>query len=271
MLSILCAPPSALDHSVAMAIVGVAHPGAMGSVVGAALRSRGHEVLWASEGRSAQSVARAAGLVDVGSVAALAARCEVVLSIVPPHAAVDVASALAGFPGVFVDANAVSPGTARAVQAAVGARFVDGGVVGPPPVAAGTTRLYLSGEEAPVVAALFDGSPLEAIVLGPQVGTASALKMVYAAWTKGTAALLVALRAVAAANGVDDALLAEWERSQPSLPDRSARAARSAHEKGWRWEAEMREIAATFAAAGQPDGFHLAAAEVFADTIRASR
>jgi 3-hydroxyisobutyrate dehydrogenase-like beta-hydroxyacid dehydrogenase len=256
-----------------MASVGVLHPGAMGSVVGAVLRSRGHEALWASQGRSAASAARAeaAGLVDAGSLDALLAHADVVLSIVPPHAAGEVAAACAGCPGVFVDANAVSPDTARAVQAAVGARFVDGGIVGPPPVASGTTRLYLSGAEAATVADLFDGSPLEAVVLDGEVGAASALKMTYAAWTKGSAALLVALRAVAAANGVDDALLAEWRRSQPSLPDRSARAARSAHEKGWRWEAEMREIAATFAAAGQPDGFHLAAAEVFAQAVRASR
>jgi 3-hydroxyisobutyrate dehydrogenase-like beta-hydroxyacid dehydrogenase len=124
-----------------MAIVAVVHPGAMGSVVAAALGERGHEVLWASAGRSAETAARANALRDVGGVAALRSRAEVVLSIVPPHAAVEVAEAFSGFDGVFVDANAVSPQTARAVEAAVGGRFVDGGIIGPPPAQAGTTRL----------------------------------------------------------------------------------------------------------------------------------
>jgi 3-hydroxyisobutyrate dehydrogenase-like beta-hydroxyacid dehydrogenase len=246
-----------------MAIVGVVHPGAMGSVVGAALRGRGHDVLWASEARSEETAARAADLRDVGSVAALRSRAEVVLSIVPPHAAVEVAEAFSEFDGVFVDANAVSPDTARSVQAAVGARFVDGGIIGPPPAQAGTTRLYLSGAEAGVVAELFEGTALETIVLEGGVGAASALKMAYAAWTKGTAALLVAIRETARAHGVDDDLVREWAISQPRLAERHSRAVEATADKGWRWVAEMREIAATFAAAGQPDGFHLAAAEVF--------
>ena len=256
-----------------MAIVGVLHPGAMGSAVGAALRAQGHEVLWASEGRSAATAARArqAGMTDTGTVAAVLARANVVLSICPPHAALETAALAAGLGGVYVDANAVSPQTAQAAQTAVGARFVDGGIIGPPPRRAGTTRLYLSGDDAPAVAALFAGGPLEAIVLDGEVGTASALNMAYAAWTKGTAALLVAIRATARANGVDDALLAEWARSQPALADRSLHAADATAEKGWRWVGEMREIAATFAEAGHPDGFHLAAAEIFDQAVRASR
>jgi 3-hydroxyisobutyrate dehydrogenase-like beta-hydroxyacid dehydrogenase len=144
-----------------------------------------------------------------------------------------------------------------------GGRFVDGGIVGPPPERAGTTRLFLSGPEAEAVAAAFDGTVVEAPVLGRDPGRASALKMAYAAWTKGTAALLLAIRATARAEGVEDALLAEWARSQPDATARSEAAADAAARKGWRWIAEMEEIAATFAAAGQPDGFHRAAAEVY--------
>jgi 3-hydroxyisobutyrate dehydrogenase-like beta-hydroxyacid dehydrogenase len=252
-----------------MTVVAVVHPGAMGSVVGAALGAAGHEVLWASEGRTDETAqrARGAGLIDVGTIAAVRQRAEIVLSICPPHAARSVAERLAGFRGLFLDANAVAPQTARAAQALLapgGAGFVDGGIIGPPPVEAGTTRLYLSGDEAPAVARLFDGGPLEAVVLLGGVGAASALKLTYAAWTKGTAALLVAIRAVARAHGVDDALLAEWALSQPDLPARADGAARAAAQKGWRWEGEMREVAVTFADAGLPDGFHAAAAEVFA-------
>ena len=87
--------------------------------------------------------------------------------------------------------------------------------------------------------------------------------MAYASWTKGSAALLLAARALARAEGVEETLLAEWGISQPGLEERSARAAGSAAAKGWRWIAEMEEIAATMAAAGLPEGFHQAAAEIY--------
>jgi len=244
--------------------VGLLHPGEMGAAVGRALRDNGIEVVWASAGRSDATVERAAaaGLADVGDVEAILHRADVVVSVVPPHAALDVAATVDGLGGIYVDANAVSPETAREIAARV-PRFVDGGIVGPPPREQGTTRLYLSGAEANGVAELFSGSVLDARVLSAEPGSASALKMAYAGWTKGTAALLLTMRDAARAHGVEDALVREWEHSIPSLPERSAQAARQADEKGWRWVAEMREIAATLAAADLPTGFHEAAAEVF--------
>lgn len=226
----------------------------------------GADVLWAPEGRSAATVERAAaaGLRPV-SLDELVRRCDVLLSICPPHAAVDVARSVAGFGGVLCDANAVSPATARRIGALAeqsGASFVDGGIVGGPPAEAGT-RLYLSGARAGEVAALFEGTALEAVVLGPEPGTASALKACYAGWTKGSAALLIAIADAAAGLGVGDALHAEWARSVPELPARLERARRSAAEKGWRWVGEMEEIEATLADAGFPGGFHAAAADVY--------
>src|SRR4051812_21098374 len=147
-----------------MAVIGLVHPGEMGAAIGATLRARGHDVLWASEGRSAATAQRAAGFEDAGTLARLAARAEVILSVCPPHAARDVARSVPGFDGVYVDANAVSPETARELAGDV-PRFVDGGIVGPPPHSAGDTRLYLSGAEAPPVAELFDGTTLAARVL----------------------------------------------------------------------------------------------------------
>jgi 3-hydroxyisobutyrate dehydrogenase-like beta-hydroxyacid dehydrogenase len=239
-------------------IVGLLHPGEMGAALGDALVERGHEVLWASEGRSDATRARAQRFQDAGGVSALVRESELLLSVCPPHAAVDVAEATRAFGGVYVDANAISPSTARRV-AALHPRFVDGGIVGSPPRAAGTTRLFLTGEEAGTVAALFEGS----VVATRIVPDASALKMVYAAWSKGTAAMLLAIRDVARANGVWDELQAEWRESAPELPERLAAAERSAAAKGWRWIGEMEEIADTFAATGAPEGFHRAAAEVY--------
>jgi 3-hydroxyisobutyrate dehydrogenase-like beta-hydroxyacid dehydrogenase len=257
-----------------MAKIGLLHPGAMGAAVGAALAAPGHEVLWASAGRSDATAARAAdaGLVDAGEVPALLERSEVVLSICPPHAAPDVAAQVAGFGGLFVDCNAIAPFTASAVARTVeagGAAYVDGGIVGPPPADGASTRLYLSGPRAAEVAALFAGTPVDARDLGPEPAAASALKMAYAAWTKGAAALLLAALAAAERLGVEAALRAEWAHSLPDLPARAERARADATEKGWRWVGEMEEIARTFADAGLPAGFHQAAAEVFAAGERA--
>ena len=253
-----------------MATIGVLHPGDMGSVIGACAVAGGSRVLWASEGRSTgtQGRAAAAGLEDAGRLAAVVAGSDVVVSVCPPHAALDLARAVAAlrFSGLFVDANAVSPSTAREIGAAVeasGAVFVDGGLIGPPPRAAGTTRLYLSGREAKRAAALFDGTRLEAIAVSDAPGAASALKMAYAAYTKGVSALLMGVRALAVAEGVDEALVAEWHRSQPALPKRSEAAARDNARKAWRFVGEMEEITATFEAAGLPGDFHEAAAEIY--------
>jgi 3-hydroxyisobutyrate dehydrogenase-like beta-hydroxyacid dehydrogenase len=261
-------------------VVGLLHPGEMGAAIGALLRARGREVLWASAGRGPATARRAetAGLTDAGTVAEVARRGAVVLSVCPPHAAAAVAAeaADAGFTGLFVDANAVAPATARGIAATIeagGGRCVDGGIIGGPPTRAGTTRLYVSGAEAGAVRDLFDGTPLDTRVvggeaggeIGREIGAASALKMAYAGFTKGGAALLLAVRALARAEGVEAALLDEWALSQPDLPGRLAAATRSADAKGWRWIGEMEEIAAAMAARGLPDGFHLAAAAVYQD------
>ena len=94
-------------------------------------------------------------------------------------------------------------------------------------------------------------------------GAASALKMAYAAYSKGSSALLIAIRALAVREGVDEALLGEWERSQPGLSARSEQAVRNNARKAWRYVEEMEEIAASFEDAGLPGGFHQAAAEIY--------
>jgi hypothetical protein len=225
----------------------------MGAAVGRVLQANGHEVLWASEGRSDATRTRAATFRDAVTVDRLAADAELILSICPPHAALDVARAVEGFDGVYVDANAISPMRAAEI-AAIQPRFVDGGIVGGPPAEPGT-RLYLSGPGAASVAVLFVGSKLEPRV----VANASALKMAYAAWSKGSAAMLLAIHDVALHFGVEE----EWRLAAPELAERVPRAEHAAATKGWRWSGEMEEIADTFAAAGQPDGFHRAAARVY--------
>ena len=247
------------------------HPGNMGATIGAAAASSGARVIWVSDQRSKATRERAkqAGLIDVETLTHAVEQSEIVLSVCPPHAAEELARAVAkeNFRGIYVDANAVSRVTAERIGAIVsrgGASFVDGGIIGAPVKKAGTTRLYLSGERAAEVAELFSKSLLAAKTIGAAPGAASALKVAYAAWTKCTDALVLAICALAAHEGVDRALMEEWAISQPDLERKSNRAAAVAVPKAWRYVGEMEEIAATFQAAGLPTGFHNAAAEICA-------
>ena len=246
--------------------IAVLNIGDMGATVAACLQGAGQEVCWLSEGRGPDTRRRAAdlGLTELTSLTHVAA-CDAVVSVCPPHAALDVARAVfgAGFAGVYVDANAVSPGTMQAIAALAGrATLVDGGIIGGATRQPGRTFLHLSGPSAEQGRALFEGGFLLLSIVDDRIGSASALKMTYAAWSKGTSALLVSIRAVAAANAVEEALLAQWSASNPDLAARSEAVGATAA-RAWRWSGEMLEIAATFEAAGLPGGFHEAAAEVF--------
>jgi 3-hydroxyisobutyrate dehydrogenase-like beta-hydroxyacid dehydrogenase len=242
-------------------IVCILHPGEMGAAVGRCARAGGARVVWASAGRSPASGARAAaaGLEDAGTLDAAVRIVSCVIAVCPPHAALDLAHGVAatGFRGLYVDANAIAPETTRRVGEIVtagGASFVDGGLVGPPPAEAGRTRLYLSGPHAEAVVRLFAGTALSAIAIDGGIGAASALKMCFAAWNKGSQLLLAAVRALAEREGVHAALADEWKLSQPEVARRLESAVANAR-KGWRWVGEMDEIAATFRAAGLPEGF----------------
>jgi 3-hydroxyisobutyrate dehydrogenase-like beta-hydroxyacid dehydrogenase len=207
-------------------------------------------------------------MLDLGTVAKAVVWADIVVSVCPPAVARDVASRVTvlGFAGIYVDANAIAPSTARALALeleASGASFVDGGIIGPPPVAPGTTRLFLSGDEAATAEALFADGPLHPVVVPGGPGAASAVKASYAAWTKGSAALLLAALALARAEGVEASVVSEWERSQPDLPARSEVAARTDAPKAWRFVGEMEEQAAAFAGAGLPDGFARAGADIY--------
>jgi 3-hydroxyisobutyrate dehydrogenase-like beta-hydroxyacid dehydrogenase len=250
--------------------VGLLHPGEMGTAVGASVVATGARVLWAGEARSTATRARAEeiGLEDAGTLAALVEQSGVILAVVPPHAALDTARAVAarGFRGLYVDANAVAPATAREIGRVVeasGARFVDGGIIGPATRRPGAARIYLSGAAAPDVSGLFAAGPVEAIVLDGPAGAASALKAAFAGWNKGSQALLAAIRAFAIAEGVDGPLLAEWKISMPEVPARSERAVADNARKAWRFVGEMDEIARSLADVGLPEGFHRAAGEIY--------
>jgi 3-hydroxyisobutyrate dehydrogenase-like beta-hydroxyacid dehydrogenase len=250
--------------------VGIVHPGNMGIFVAASAKNSGSEVYWASEGRSAQTRERAAkfNLRDAGTLSQLCEICSIVISVCPPHAAEEVAGQVlaCGYSGLYVDANAISPQRAARIgekMVAAGVAFVDGGIVGGPSWESGDTVLYLAGEQAGRVAGCFSAGPLQAEVVGKEIGKASALKMCYAAWTKGSTALLSAILATADAYDVWENLRAQWDRDWPDFSDRAVNRARRVTAKAWRFAGEMEEISSTFAAAGAPGEFHAGAAILY--------
>jgi len=253
-------------------VIGVLHPGAMGAALGAALKPVAGAVIWAAAGRSNATSKRAelADLVGVPDLAALAARSHVIVSICPPHAAVEVAEQVAAVlvdrpdRPIYVDANAVSPDTVRQIGTVLGAgNVVDGAVIGPPAWEAGRTVLLLSGAYAATVAELFAGSPFGARVLGPDLGSASALKACYAMQSKAMPAVWLAVAAAARGYGVQDALGDLLARDGVDLAAVLDKLSAQAGPKAWRWVGEMEEAGDTVAGVGVPDGFSRAAAEMY--------
>jgi len=248
--------------------IAILHPGEMGAAVGACLTARHTRVVWASEGRSPESRERAeaSGFHDLKTLDQVLREADIVLSICVPGGALNLAQQVAAlnYTGLYVDANAISPARTRQIGALVeksGGRFADGGIIGLPPTPRRVARLYLAGPDAPKIATLFEGTQTEPMVMDAPPGAASALKVCFAAWSKGETALLGSIRSLARFEGVDEALVAEWRRSMPGVAEQSEHIVQRAW-KAWRWAGEMEEIAASFDTAGLPSGFH-ANAEIY--------
>ncbi len=250
--------------------IGILHPGAMGSSIAAAAAQNGHAVYWASAGRSAQSQERAANsqLLDAGSVKELCQKCSVILSVCPPHAAEDLAEEVVGhgFAGLYLDANAIAPQRALRIDQTLkksDAELVDGGIIGGPAWGPGKTFLHLSGQRAEEVAKLLQSEFLQTNILSAQTGDASSLKMCFAAYTKGTTALVCAIVGAAENLGVREALFAQWSQGGSDMASKTQEQVRGVTAKAWRFSGEMREISSTFIEAGMPGSFHEAAAAIY--------
>ncbi len=236
--------------------IGIISPGDMGQAVAQTLKGAGFAVHTALDGRSPRTrkLAVEAGLNDCGSMQALVKTCDVLLSILNPAAAVDNASAAATAMQaverhpLFVDCNAISPQTAREINAvirAAGAQCVDAGIIGPPPRGKAGMRLYVSGPQAGVLEQL-SGGGIEVRVMGERIGDASAIKMCYAAYTKGAVALGVEMLMAARRLGVDAALDRELQESAADNRRWILGRTTSMPPKAHRWVPEMLEIAKTF-------------------------
>jgi len=237
--------------------VGLLSPGEMGSAVASTLREHGATVRTCLEGRSARtrSLAERDRLEVASTLADLVRASDLILSIVPPASALDVARGVAaalratGARPLYVDCNAVAPSTVRAVAATLGGEVVDVGIIGAPPGGrdqSPPTRFYASGPKAEEL----ELPGLDVRAIGAEVGTASALKMCYAALTKGFTALATELLVAAQLLGVDDELAKELIDSQAQHHAIMARQIPRMPTVAHRWIGEMEEIAKTFAELG---------------------
>ena len=257
----------------AVQTVGILSPGEMGAGVGAALGATGLTVLTCLAGRSPASHerARAAGIEDVSDLATLVELCDLILSILVPARARGVAVAVgeaarsAGGTTVLADCNAIAPQTVQAMEVDLegsGVTLVDAGIVGGPPRNGQGPRVYASGSAAHLLGEL-DGRGIDVVDVGPEIGKASAVKMCYAAMTKGTTALRTALLVAARRLEVYDELIAEMENSQAAALGAAEQGMRRLPNVAYRWIGEMEEIASTFEHVGVTPDFHTGAAQVF--------
>jgi 3-hydroxyisobutyrate dehydrogenase-like beta-hydroxyacid dehydrogenase len=250
--------------------IGILHPGEMGVSIAASAIRGGNTVYWVSGGRSERTRLRAEeqNLIELRSLTELCRTCEIIISICPPHAAEEMARSVItkGYKGIYLDANAISPQRVKKLQQIMQENeihFVDGSIIGGPAWKAGETCLYLSGKGTEALRSCFPNGPLETKVVGEEVGKASALKMCYAAYSKGTTALLASILATAEVYAVREELYQQWDMDHPRFSEQANSRVLRTTGKAWRFAGEMEEIAATFDEAGLPGGFHKAAAEVF--------
>ncbi len=257
-----------------MTTIGLISPGQMGSAIGAVLNHHGATVITNLSGRSDRSADRASngGITDVGSDEALVEQADVLLCVVAPALARDVAERMAtavrqtGTSLLYVDCNAIAPHTVRPIETTmtdVGARFADVGIVGGPPMIDGAgPRLYASGPGAAELESLRDLG-LDIRVIGEESGKASGLKMCYGALTKGLNALATEILVASEALGLGDVLDAEFSSSQRELLAWMQRQIPTMPAKSDRWVGEMEEVASTFEALGLPPQLHQGAAVLF--------
>ncbi len=253
--------------------VGLMSPGDMGQAVAMQIKAKGLNVYTALEQRSERTrvLAREAGITDVGTVARLVAECDVVLSIMNPGAAVDFAREASdalrasGRQTLIVDCNAIAPDTVREIAGLVeqaGGRFLDAGIIGPPPRGKAKTDLYVSGPGAADLEQLA-GPQLVVHVIGEGIADASALKMCYGALNKGTQALWLEVLIAAERLGVAGILEQQLQQSQADRYSWALSQFPILPPKAYRWVPEMLEISKTLGAAGITPKVFEGAADIY--------
>ena len=237
--------------------IGILSIGEMGFHWAKLLKGQGVEVLTYDKDRGEVSRKRGenAGVKPLPSMARLVKEAELIVSIVVPSAAKQVAAKVAKAvaksgrkESLYLDANAISPMTADAIAAVLkpaGVSFVDGCIIGSAARMGKGTIVYVSGPEAQRLQALAAlGIPIR--VLGPNTSQASAFKVVYAGLTKGLQGLFVELLMGARRFGLINEVRAQYEESFPGLLDKISTSIVGLRIHAARRAEEMDELKRTF-------------------------
>ena len=253
--------------------VGIISPGDMGSAIGKVLTDSGLDVITCLEGRSelTRLRAREAGMRNAPSLDKLVSETDLILSVLVPAQALALAELIAesvrrtGCHPIYADMNAIAPQTVMRISDVMtnaGVTFIDGGIIGSPPKAGSSTRVYCSGPDTTALESLSQAG-LDVRLAGPIIGQASGLKMVYAASTKGITALWTELLVAARALGLEETLMAEFNISGTNISSVLKGRIPSMPRRARRWIGEMEEIAATFENVGLTPRMLLGAADMY--------
>ena len=253
----------------ALKTIGILSPGDMGEGVGASIRGQGFDVITFLKGRSEETRMRSerAGIREVGDIESLVAEANLVVSILPPELAENVADQVSaamtktGSTPAYAEMNAIAPTTAKRIADQINASGAV--IIGWAPFKSKSdTRLYVSGTSAGLMEEL-NGNGKRIINLGDEIGRASAVKMIYASVTKGTDTLLTAAYTASEALDIREVLEAEWAASQPEVLARMGRRVPALPADAGRWIGEMEQIAETYASVGLTPNYHTGAAEMY--------
>ena len=271
-----------MEHNLSTKVqtIGLLSPGHMGHLIGLTLQRSGFNIITSLHDRSTRTknLSEKANILNVGTIKNLVNESDILLSIVPPQNALEVATTVAseiqssGKTALYVDCNAIAPQTTKKIGSIIiksGFHFIDGGIIGSPPSKNSITRLYVSGPKANDIT-LLNTNNFSIIRIGDLIGTASALKMCYAALTKGTAALQLAQLTVAQILGIDNYLEEELLLSKNDLYTSMKNSLPKLPAKTHRWIEEMNQISLTFKSAGVTGSFHSGAKESYKKVSKTS-
>jgi 3-hydroxyisobutyrate dehydrogenase-like beta-hydroxyacid dehydrogenase len=236
--------------------IGILSIGEMGFHWARLLTGKNIEVLTFDKNRSQVTRRRAvnAGVTSVPSMVELASASDLIVSLVVPTAARQVATELASALSeiekkslYFLDANAISPMTAKMIQnslADLPVTFIDGCIIGSAAKLSQDTILYVSGPAAAKIELLRDyGFTVK--TLGPEICQASAFKIIYAGLTKGLQGLLVELLMGAKSLNLLDQLIECYDDRFPGLVKKVGRGISALPVHAGRRAQEMDELQQT--------------------------
>lgn len=254
--------------------VAILSPGNMGGAIGARMVEAGLDVITCLAGRSDYTRAKAAeaGFRDSGDLETLVRDADLVLSVLDPAKAVEIAEQVAaamaetGATPIFADCNATSPATAEwlnAIITGVGGKFIDVGIIGGAPLPGKEPPSFASsGPHAGLLDAI-DGKGVRQLYIGPDIGQGSAIKICNGAFNKGAFALYTSVMLAAEHYGCTEFLRERLPASQAGTVAKLDGAILRLPTLSGRYIGEMEQVAETFEAIGLPGDIHRGAAELF--------